>query len=302
MLGLDPRARRTERPDAGFTMVELLVTMLITGIVLAMLGTFFANISRLTSWSGKDRDATGQAALALDAIRAVVRVATDNPTSATNTDVAIVAGSQTSLTINAYSNAAVTASAPVQVTFAVDPAGTLTEKRQLSTLSATGYYQFTGAVSTRVVARGFVLNGQTPFFGFVDTSGNLLPAATGLNAGDRAKVTFIRVTTTLAPTTTNGPDGVVIITSSIGMPNLTRDVSASVSVPNLPTPTQTPTPTPTPTNVVTTPATTTPTTTTPTTTTPTTTTPTTTTPTTTTPTTTTPPAPKPSPSTTRIDL
>jgi prepilin-type N-terminal cleavage/methylation domain-containing protein len=297
MPGRDMLSRADERGDAGFTIVELLVTMLITGIVLAMLGTFFANISRLTSWSGKDRDATGQAALALDAVRAVVRVATDNPTSSTNTDPAIVSASGTNLSVTAYSNTAVAASVPVQVTFTLDAAGTLTEKRQASTPTPTGYYQFNGQVTTRVVARGFVLNGATPFFTYVDTAGNVLNSTNGLSGTDRTKVTFVRVTTTLSPSTAGRADDPIIVTSSIGMPNLTRDVSASVSVPNLPTPTVTPTPTPTPTNVTTTtpPASTTPTSTTPTSTTPTSTTPTSSSPPP-------PPAPKPSPSTTRIDL
>jgi prepilin-type N-terminal cleavage/methylation domain-containing protein len=252
MTGRDMLARPT-RSDDGFTMVELLVTMLITGIVLALLGTFFANISRLTSWSGKDRDATGQAALALDAVRAVVRVATDNPTSATTTDPAVVSGTGTSLSILAYSNTSASASAPMQVTFSLDSTGTLVEKRQLSTLSSSGYYVFNGAVTTSDIASGFSLTAATPFFTFLDASGKALSATTGLTAANRAKVTFIRVTTTLTPATTGGADDPVIVTSSIGMPNLTRDVAATISVPNLPTPTATPTPTPTPTAASTTP-------------------------------------------------
>lgn len=251
------RLRNAGRSDDGFTLVELLVTMLITGIVLSMIGVFFANISRLTSWSGKDRDATGQAALALDAVRAVVRVATNVPKSTTDTYWAVQSGTATQLQIIAYSNTSVADSAPVLVTFNLAADGTFTEQRQAAVLNpATGFYSFTGTITKTTIASGFLATGtETPFFQYLDQSFNPLTATPKLSDSDRQnKVTLIRVTTTLDPTTAGAPDGKVVITSSIGMPNLDRDVVATASVPNLPTPTETPTPTPTPTKATSTPA------------------------------------------------
>lgn len=256
MTALD-RMRSGRGADDGFTLVELLVTMLITGIVLSMLGVFFANISRLTSWSGKDRDATGQAALALDAVRAVVRVATNVPKSTTETFWAVQSGTPTQLQIIAYSNTSVSDSAPVLVTFTLGSDGAFTEQRQAATMSAlTGFYAFNGPITRTTIATGFVASGaETPFFQYLDQSFNPLNASPKLSDADRQnKVTLIRVTTTLDPTTAGGPDGKVIVTSSIGMPNLDRDVVATASVPNLPTPTETPTPTPTVTKSSTAPA------------------------------------------------
>ncbi|GAA2751380.1 type II secretion system protein [Amnibacterium kyonggiense] len=247
MNALD-RLRQGRSGEDGFTLVELLVTMLITGIVLSMIGVFFANISRLTSWSGKDRDATGQAALALDAVRAVVRVATNVPKSTTETYWAIQYGTPTQLQIIAYSNTSVSDSAPVLVTFNLGSDGTFTEQRQAATMSPlTGFYAFNGSVTKTTIANGFVASGaETPFFQYLDQSFKPLNASPKLSDADRQNnVTLIRVTTTLDPTTAGGPDGKVIVTSSIGMPNLDRDVVATASVPNLPTPTETPTPTPT---------------------------------------------------------
>lgn len=242
---------RTMRADDGFTMVELLVTMLITGIVLAMMGIFFANIARLTTWSGNDRAATGQAALALDAVRAVVRVAADNPTTATNTDPAVLAATPTSLTLTAYSNTSISATQPTKVTFTVNSTGTLIQTRQAAVLTTDGYWAFTGAVTTTTIASGFSVSPSTPFFTYVNASGAVLNATTGLTVAQRKTVTFIRVTTTLDTPGPSGGADPIVVTSSIGMPNVSRDVAATISVPNLPTPTQTPVPTPTPTRSLT---------------------------------------------------
>lgn len=251
---MTPLDRLRRNDDDGFTVVELLVTMVITGIVLAILGTFFANISRLTNWSGQDRDKTGQAALALDAVRSVVRVAADLPVSGTTTNPAVVKATPTTLTITAYSNASasITATPPIRVTFALvsDSTGTgiLQQTRQVATMIGQ-YWSFanSGVGTTTEVARGFSTDAATPFFTYVDSNGKVFPMTNPVTGANLAKITFIRVTTTLdAGTTSGGPTDDVVVTTSIGMPNLQRDVSATVSVPNLPTPTTTPTPTPTP--------------------------------------------------------
>jgi hypothetical protein len=186
-----------------------------------------------------------------------VRVATNVPKSATDTWYAVQYGSGTQLQIIAYSNTSVSDSAPVLVTFNLGTDGTFTEQRQASVLNTvTGFYSFTGAITRTTIASGFLTTtAETPFFQYLNQSFNPLAASPKLSDGDRQNnVTLIRVTTTLDPQTAGAPTGKVIVTSSIGMPNLDRDVAATASVPNLPTPTETPTPTPTPTKASSTPA------------------------------------------------
>jgi prepilin-type N-terminal cleavage/methylation domain-containing protein len=227
-------------PDDGFSLVELLVAMLITGIVLAMAGAFFVNISRLTSWSGKDREATGQAALALDAIRAIVRVAADNPTSATNTDPAILIAKPSQLTLTAFSNTSVATAAPSKVTLAIDASGYLVVTRQSGTQGSDGYWTFSPTSTSSRVAGPFSLTPATSFFTYLNTAGAVMSSPSGLSLAQRKTITFVRSTTTVDSTNAGGAADPVVVTTSIGMPNLQRDVSATISIPDIPTPTATP--------------------------------------------------------------
>jgi prepilin-type N-terminal cleavage/methylation domain-containing protein len=248
------RIRAVERPsgdDAGFTLVELLVTMLITGIVLSMIGVFFANVARLTSWSGNDRRNTGQAALALDEIRAVVRVAVDNPTSGYTSDPSpIAAATASSLTVYAYSNTTAAATAPTKVGLSLvtdtsDGKAYLVETRQGSTYSSTtGYWTFSGATTSRRIAGPFSLTGTPTFFTYLDNKNATVPIpASGIAAAGRKVITFVRVTTTVDQQGVSGNADPVVVSSSIGMPNVVRDVAPTITAAPLPTPTPTPTPT-----------------------------------------------------------
>ncbi|WP_147392014.1 PulJ/GspJ family protein [Amnibacterium setariae] len=245
--------------DSGFTIIELLVTMVVTGIVLAMMGTFFANISRLTNWSGNDRNATGQAAIAMDAIRATIRTAAK--TSDTPAGAAIQYGSATRVSLIAYSDVTNPGSNPVLVTYCLQD-GVLSENRQLGSSQdpSTKVWSFpsrslayTGDCSKtsdwQVVATGFSTTGASPFFAYLNTASRPI-AMSGqppqlADADRRDNVTFVQVVATLDSTTTSGSGRPVIVSSAIGMPGVKRDVDPTATVPNLPTPTETPTPTPT---------------------------------------------------------
>ncbi|MGN6742083.1 MAG: PulJ/GspJ family protein [Amnibacterium sp.] len=267
---------RTTETDGGYSLVELLVAMMVTGVVLAICGTFFANVARLTAAANTSRIATGQAALAIDAISAVVRVAADNPTSSTNTDPAVVSGSPTSLTVTAWTNTDPTNPVPSQVTFTLGADGYLTATT-IAGVASNGYFGFTGAVTTHRVAGPFVTSGAAPFFSYIDNTGALLLLSGGtLSVDQRNAVTFISVTPTVAHTDAAGQNDPVVVSSAIGMPNLARSVDgatalqqvmipSSVSSPSAaPAPAQTTTPptatpSPTPTDTPTATATPTPT-------------------------------------------
>jgi hypothetical protein len=216
-----------------------MVAMMITGIVLAICGTFFANVAKLTAASNSSRDATGQAALALDAIGSVVRVAADNATSATTTAPAVVAGTAASLTVTAWTDTDSADPAPSLVTFSIGADGYLT-RTTISGVAVDGYYIFTGALSSKRIGGPFVTVGAAPFFSYLDNTGTLLPLGGQLSTTQRTAVTFVGVTATVAHRDAAGESDPVVVTSAIGMPNLDRDVSGGSTIQQVPIPITTP--------------------------------------------------------------
>ena len=221
--------------ESGFTLIELLVAMLLTSMVLAMAGTFFVNVARSTTAGRVTRDAMGQTALAINAVRNAVSMASDNAVSATATTPAVNAGTATSVTVTSYSNATATAVAPSLVNFALDASGYLVETRQTGVVASTGLWVFTGATTTRRVAGPFMTGSGTPFFSYVNASGTVI-ALTGssLATADLSKVAFVRVTAKVDNRNLSGASDPVVATTSIGLTNVQRDVDAAVTLPTLP--------------------------------------------------------------------
>lgn len=225
--------RPAESQDAGLTLVELLVAMMLTSLVLAMAGTFYVNVARATASAKATRAAMGQTALAVDAVRRIVMTASDNATSATATAPAVSTATPTTLTVISYSSTTSAVLTPSQVTFALDASGYLTETKQAGVIAATGYWVFTGVTTSRRVAGPFVTGAGTPFFSYVDANGALLVSSPGLATADLPKVAFVRVTAKVANTNMSGASDPVVTTTSIGLTNVYRDVGAGVQLPGL---------------------------------------------------------------------
>lgn len=241
------RLRRSE--DDGFTLVELLVVMLITGIVLAMVGTMFANIARLTNWSGTNRNVNGQSALAIDAIRSVVRVAAQipNPSAANGLDPAICLAGDSVFKVTAYSNTDAKAATPVLVQFQLR-SGYLWQTRYPQTPSGAGCAGFSSTpTSDTRIAGPFDANATPKFFTYISSSNAVLTLGAGTtNPTVLNTIVLVRVSATTADSDSTGAASTNLVQSSIGMPNVNIDVASSISIPTIPPPTQTPSATPSP--------------------------------------------------------
>ncbi len=202
-------------------MTELLVTMMISGIVLAAVGTMFINIALVTNNSNRTIQRNGIATNIMDAVTQVVRTAANNAVSTSvDPDPALVAATASSLTIYSFVNTNPTLPGPTKVRFTFDGQGNLVEERWVGTKSGS-YWVFTGGATTRTVG-GPVENvtGTPAFFTYLDASGApITPGGSGLTLTQRKLVATItvRVRITNLPTTGSAP---VELTNTIGMPNL----------------------------------------------------------------------------------
>ena len=227
------RLRKRLRADDGLSLAELLVGMMVTSILLAIVGSLFVNVAKITLNSNATTARAGVGTNIMDALSKGIRTAVNNPTSSINTDPAIISGTTKSLSLYTYLDAKVAPGGaggiagklvPTKVTYTVDAKGNLIEERVLGTDSA-GYWTFTGTAIQRVVG-GPILTptGDAALFLFYDADGNNIALTAASDATMRAKVTSVRVNVQITNKLTSGNDP-ILISNTITLINLKPSTS-----------------------------------------------------------------------------
>ncbi|SDQ46752.1 hypothetical protein [Quadrisphaera sp. DSM 44207] len=167
------RAQAADGGEAGLTLVELLTTTVLLGIVGTMVLSMVVGTTRSLQASDRRVEATTTTQVALQTITRAVRSAAEVPQPDPAAALpGVVPTSSTSLLVRSWTAAG---PAPVLVELSVDPAGALVETRTPATASA-GTWSFSGTASTRTVLSGVVNPAGTPVFTYYDADGQeLLP-------------------------------------------------------------------------------------------------------------------------------
>ena len=203
--------------DAGLSLVELLVAMMLTSILMALVGGMFVNVALATSASNATTQRSSTAANAMNELVKVVRQGANNAVSGQTVDPALVSATSTALTLYSFVDASPTAPAPTKVAFRMD--GTKLLEDRWTATSPSGYWVFTGSPTTRVIGTSIVTNGADPLFAYRTADGTVGPGTTALTLDQRKTITSIRITVTITNDSRAGSSP-VIITNTVGMPNL----------------------------------------------------------------------------------
>src|SRR5665647_2329800 len=99
------------------SLTELIVAMMVTGIVLAIVGTMFVNVAKVTSNSNKTTTRSNTASNIMSAISTVIRPAVDNAVSGAADDPAVVSATPLSLTIYSLVNTNAVSPQPTKVAY-----------------------------------------------------------------------------------------------------------------------------------------------------------------------------------------
>ena len=219
MTGVTTALRRRLGPaaEAGVSLVELIVTMMVTGIVLTIVAAMFINVAKVTADANGTNTRTSVAANVMNEMSKVIRTAANNATaSSEDPDPAIVSGTASALTVYSYVDTSPTAPAPTKVTFRVDTSGNVWEDRIAGAASGS-YWVFTGTATSRNLGAPITSAG---LFTYLDQAGQaVVPGGTGLTLAQRNTISSIKVTVTIANNPTLGSDPIVIV-NTVGMPNL----------------------------------------------------------------------------------
>jgi hypothetical protein len=218
--------RRVRRDDSGVSLTELLVASTLTVLVMAMIGTMFVQVTRITKDSNDTQIFNGLASNAANELSAVLRVATTHPIANVATaEPAIVSGTRSVLTIYSLSNTSPTSPAPVKVTFTLDSTGKITEDRCSGTAN-NGYWTFTtcSSTSSRSFGKGILLptGVSDQLFTYLDVNGDPILIGTGsLTLAQRAQVAAITIT--IRVQTAGSSTGAVLVSNKVVLRNLGLD-------------------------------------------------------------------------------
>lgn len=149
--------RRHQDPDAGFSLVEMAVTMLLASIVLALTVTIFSTAEHSSSTTQQRFTATADAADAMLVVTQALRAALPTTTAGnTQSSVTFVSAGANSVSFYASLGANDSGPAPTLVTFSATPvaSGAYDELTE-SEVAATGTppaYTFTSTPRTSILA------------------------------------------------------------------------------------------------------------------------------------------------------
>lgn len=229
MTGLR-RVLRAHRDDRGLSLAELLVAMMMFGIIMTVVMSLFVSTARAVSTARTTDENTRAASNGMNEIARIVRAGTANPVQGSSVpDPAFVEAGREALTVYAFVNLTNSENRPVMVRFSLNAQRALVEQTTQAVSAGNGYWRFTGATTSRVLATGVdVRAGAEPWlFTYLRSDGtSLTPDASGaLTAAQRALVASVQVTLDVRGGGSRDPG--VVLQNTVGMPNLVSSGAGS---------------------------------------------------------------------------
>ena len=216
------RARlAAQRSDAGVTIAELLVTIMIFGIVLAVSTSTFVSLARATSSARSLDSGTRETSNGMNALAQIVRSAGYVPVAGSSDAPAFREARADRLQLTTFVNFGDTQAKPALVTYTLDASRRLREERTAAQSSGSFWVFPAGSSSSSRLLTASLASGGTPVFRYLDSDGDELPLNAGaLTEAQRKQVSFVQVT--LAVAGTGSSTSSVTLTNTIGTPNLVR--------------------------------------------------------------------------------
>lgn len=224
---------RIQRDERGLSLPELLVTVMIFAIVLAVVSGTFVTMTRATTFANATDTNARSASTAMNEMTRLLHAAMNNPQQNAADAPAFTAARTESMTFTTavdLTGAAPAANSgpdprPEQVTLSLDSSRRLVEAIVPGQPLAGGsaYYKFTSAPAVRTLAPAVSATpaGQQALFVYFDASNApLVPDATGaLTAAQMKSIVSVGLTLRLSNSGSTA-DNSVTLSNQVGLPNL----------------------------------------------------------------------------------
>jgi Tfp pilus assembly protein PilV len=230
--------RRMRSEESGLSLIELLVSGLLTVCIMVMIGSMFVQTAKLTTQSTQTSRSNAVASNIANEVTSVLRVATTLPKSGQILpEPAILSGDAETLTLYSFSNTDPNNPAPVRIKFTISslPDRNVIEERCTATSSG-GFWTFGACASlttrnlggiVQPIGGSVVIPGvvSEQFFTYYQANGTPILITPTSPSTDRAKVSSIRVYVSVkAPGSTTNK---AVISNTVVMGNLGLENSES---------------------------------------------------------------------------
>ncbi|MBH0008441.1 prepilin-type N-terminal cleavage/methylation domain-containing protein [Salinibacterium sp. SWN1162] len=218
------RVRRIRNDDSGVTLAELIVTIALLTMMLAMVMTIFISFTRSFTSDRSASTNTSSATVAMNELTRVIRSGTQLKTPSGTLSPVFSEATAEKVALTAYLDTQAASPRPVKVMFEITADRTLVEKRWEATGESNGVFTFkTGTPSSeRTIVRQIAGNG-TPVFSYlksvnVATAG--APTETLWTESDPfSKIIAVTVSMTVQ-TDPSGEAATATLLNTVGIPNL----------------------------------------------------------------------------------
>ncbi|KPG86987.1 type II secretion system protein J [Frigoribacterium sp. RIT-PI-h] len=212
------------RRDAGLSLAELLVAMMVFGIIVAVVTTTFISLTKATAQArGVDAN-TRVASNVMNEVSRVVRAARTIPTPGGTEATSFSLATTESLTLTTAVNGADSlTTVPRKVTFGVAADRSLVEMTVVGTPLKTDFWQFVSTPTKRTLGGSVVApaSSDAPLFTYYDFTGAVLTPDSGgaLSATQLPAIAAVQVSVTIDRTATASSQAVTLQTT-VSLSNL----------------------------------------------------------------------------------
>lgn len=212
------------RRDAGLSLAELIVAMMVFGIIVAVVTTTFISLTKATAQArGVDAN-TRVASNVMNEVSRVVRAARTIPTPGGTEATSFSLATTESLTLTTAVNGVDSlTTVPRKVTFGVAADRSLVETTVVGTPLQTDYWQFVSIPTKRTLGGSVVTTASSgaPLFTYYDFTGAVLTPDSGgaLSATQLPAIAAVQVSVTIDRTATRSSQAVTLQTT-VSLSNL----------------------------------------------------------------------------------
>jgi prepilin-type N-terminal cleavage/methylation domain-containing protein len=212
------------RRDAGLSLAELIVAMMVFGIIVAVVTTTFISLTKATAQArGVDAN-TRVASNVMNEVSRVVRAARTIPTPGGTEATSFSLATTESLTLTTAVNGADSlTTVPRKVTFGLAADRSLVETTVVGTPLQTDYWQFVSTPTKRTLGGAVVTTASSgsPLFTYYDFTGAVLTPDSGgaLSATQLPAIAAVQVSVTIDRTATRSSQAVTLQTT-VSLSNL----------------------------------------------------------------------------------